>query len=75
MRRRLLGQFERLGEEGFRVLGVASRGVDRAHDTAVVGDETELIFAGFAVFVDPPKAERQRPSAALAAGRGRRSRS
>jgi hypothetical protein len=28
-RQALLGQFERLGEEGYRVLGVASRGVAR----------------------------------------------
>jgi P-type Mg2+ transporter len=55
VRQRLLGQFERLGEEGFRVLAVASRGVDRAHGNAVVDDETALTFAGFAVFVDPPK--------------------
>ena len=62
-RQALLGQFERLGEEGYRVLGVASRGVDRTHDNAVVGDEAALTFSGFAVFVDPPK-----PDAAAAIG-------
>ncbi len=55
MRATLIGQFERLGEQGYRVLGVASRTVDRKHDDAVVGDEVALTFAGFAVFVDPPK--------------------
>jgi magnesium-transporting ATPase (P-type) len=33
-----------------------SRLVDAAHATAVVGDETDLVFSGFAVFLDPPKA-------------------
>jgi Mg2+-importing ATPase len=49
-------QFEALGREGFRVLGIAWREVepDRAH--AVLDDETELVFAGMAAFVDPPKA-------------------
>jgi Mg2+-importing ATPase len=53
----LIEQFELLGEEGYRVLGVASRTVDRQHDSAVVSDEAALTFAGFAVFVDPPKAD------------------
>jgi Mg2+-importing ATPase len=65
-RQALLGQFERLGEEGYRVLGVASRSVDRAHDNAVVGDEAALTFAGFAVFVDPPKPDAATAIRALA---------
>ena len=55
MEKALLAQFERFGEEGYRVLAVASRSVERAHDNALVGDEAALTFAGFAVFVDPPK--------------------
>ena len=55
VRKAVLRQFEQLGEEGYRVLGVASRNVDRSHDDAVVGDEAALTFAGFVVFVDPPK--------------------
>jgi Mg2+-importing ATPase len=47
---------EGLGVQGFRVLGVASRVVDANHATAAIGDESELVFAGFAVFRDPPKA-------------------
>ena len=66
MRKVLLAQFERLGEEGYRVLGVASRSVDRAHDNAVVGDEAALTFAGFAVFVDPPKRDAAEAIRALA---------
>ena len=56
-RRQLLERFERLGDEGYRVLAVASRAVEPAHDTAAVGDETALTFAGFLLFVDPPKSE------------------
>jgi Mg2+-importing ATPase len=52
----LIRQFERLGEEGFRVLGIASRRVGPDCRTAHFSDETELVFAGFAAFLDPPKA-------------------
>jgi P-type Mg2+ transporter len=45
-----------LGGEGFRALGIAFRRVDADHDSAAVSDETELVFAGYAVFLDPPKA-------------------
>ncbi len=48
--------FDRLGEEGFRVLGIAWRDVPIDHPHAVVSDESELVFAGFAAFLDPPKA-------------------
>ncbi len=53
---RIRKQFDALGRDGFRVLGVAWREVapDRPH--AVVDDETELVLAGLAAFVDPPKA-------------------
>jgi Mg2+-importing ATPase len=47
--------FEALGSEGFRVLGIAWREVGPEQDHAAVGDERELIFAGFAGFLDPPK--------------------
>jgi Mg2+-importing ATPase len=56
-REALLERFERLGEEGYRVLGVASREMGLTHESAVVGDEAALVFAGFALFVDPPKAD------------------
>jgi P-type Mg2+ transporter len=45
-----------LGAQGFRALGIASRLVDASHDTAAIADESELVFSGFAVFLDPPKA-------------------
>jgi len=44
-----------LGTEGFKVLGIAWKSVAPDHDHAVVDDETELVFAGFAAFLDPPK--------------------
>jgi Mg2+-importing ATPase len=65
-RGRLLQRFEQLGEEGYRVLGVASRSLGREHDSAAVGDETRLTFAGFATFIDPPKADAAEAIRALA---------
>jgi Mg2+-importing ATPase len=56
-RRRLLQRFEQLGEEGYRVLGVASRTLGQEHSSCVVSDEIGLTFAGFAIFLDPPKAD------------------
>ncbi|TBR10508.1 MAG: magnesium-translocating P-type ATPase [Rugosibacter sp.] len=49
------GQQHALEEEGFRVLGIAWRQVSLDHPHAVVSDETELVLAGFAAFLDPPK--------------------
>jgi len=53
---RIQAQYDALSQEGFRVLGIASRPVALDHPHAVVTDETELVFAGFAAFLDPPKA-------------------
>jgi P-type Mg2+ transporter len=65
-RQRLLQRFEGLGEEGYRALGVASRAMPRSHDNAIVSDETGLTFAGFALFVDPPKTDAATAIQALA---------
>jgi Mg2+-importing ATPase len=62
-------QFEALSKEGFRVLGIASRQVGMDHTHAVVGDETELVFAGLAAFLDPPKESAKAALAGLAADR------
>lgn len=51
----LFALFEQLGAEGFRALGIATRSVASDHDTALLGDEAQLTFAGFAAFLDPPK--------------------
>ena len=48
--------FDEISKEGFRVLGIAYKKVARELNHAVVSDESELVFAGFAGFLDPPKA-------------------
>ena len=65
-RARINALFDSLGEEGFRVLGIAWRDVALDHPHAVVSDESELVFAGFAAFLDPPKASAAQALAALA---------
>ncbi|MFN4148736.1 MAG: magnesium-translocating P-type ATPase [Rhodocyclaceae bacterium] len=67
IRKRIAAVFEALGDEGFRALGIAWRGVPPDHPHAVVTDETELTFAGFAAFLDPPKASATTAIAHLAA--------
>ena len=50
---------ETLARDGFRVLGVAWKLVASTEHHAVIDDETELVFAGFAAFLDPPKKSAQ----------------
>ncbi len=57
----LLGRFETLCREGYRVLGIAWKNMPRSARGASRADESELVFTGFACFEDPPK-----PSAAVA---------
>ena len=59
--------FDNLGREGFRVLGIAWRQVGSNYPHAVVSDETELVFSGFAAFLDPPKESAKKALADLAA--------
>jgi Mg2+-importing ATPase len=54
-----------LETDGFRVLGIAWRDVPSNYSHAVVGDEAELVFAGFAAFLDPPKESAATALAAL----------
>ena len=49
--------FASLSLQGFRALGIAYRDVERSYAHAVVDDESELVFAGFAAFLDPAKPE------------------
>lgn len=51
-----LATLDRLGGEGFRVLGIALREVEPERDHAGIADENDLIFVGYAAFLDPPKA-------------------
>ncbi|APW41301.1 magnesium-translocating P-type ATPase [Rhodoferax saidenbachensis] len=53
---RINALFDSLSEEGFRVLGIAWKPVPQDHPHAVISDESALVFAGFAAFLDPPKA-------------------
>ena len=48
-------QYHALESDGLRVLGVAWREVPREQTAAVVNDESALVLAGFAAFLDPPK--------------------
>ncbi len=59
--------FEGLSVEGFRALGVAWRELGPDRPGATVADERDLIFAGFVVFFDPPKAGAGPAIAALGA--------
>lgn len=66
-RRLFKSTLDGLGAQGFRALGIASRLVDASHETAAISDESELIFSGFAVFLDPPKASAGATIQAMAA--------
>lgn len=55
-RGRLADLFDGFGHDGFRALGVAVKDAAPDRASAVVDDETGLTFAGFALFLDPPKA-------------------
>jgi Mg2+-importing ATPase len=50
---RLLHRLDELADDGFRVLGVAWRELASPH--ATVADESGLVFAGLAAFLDPPR--------------------
>ena len=58
-------QFHALCEEGFRVLGIAWRDEPPSQTHVVVSDEQDLVFAGYAAFLDPPKASAGAAIAAL----------
>ena len=62
-----LATLDGLGAQGFRALGVARRDVEPDHATAAIADESGMVFAGFAVFLDPPKASAGATIQALAA--------
>ena len=66
-RRTFAATLDALCEQGFRTLGIATRMVDPSHETATVTDESDLVFSGFAVFLDPPKASAGATIQAMAA--------
>jgi len=54
--KQLRKQYDKLSRDGFRVLAVAYKEVNRQQKKFGQQDETDLIFHGFASFLDPPKA-------------------
>ncbi len=60
-------RFAGLGDEGFRVLGVAWKVAPPELEHARIDDETLLNFCGFAAFEDPPKESAKAALATLAA--------
>ncbi len=55
-RARLTALLDEKSGQGFRCLGVAWRSLPAGRDRPAVEDEQDLVFAGYCVFVDPPKA-------------------
>ena len=50
----LLQQVNELSEDGFRVLAVATKKIDKRHAYSK-SDESDLILTGYLAFLDPPK--------------------
>ena len=67
LRAELQALFDRLSAQGFRLLGIANRAEPPDQEKAVLADEKGMTFAGFAVFLDPPKASASAALTELAA--------
>jgi Mg2+-importing ATPase len=67
LRVQLQTRFDDLSAQGLRLLGIASRPERADQSKADPADEKDLTFAGFAVFLDPPKASAEAALAALIA--------
>jgi Mg2+-importing ATPase len=52
-------RFGEWSEQGFRVIGLATKIIDGQHKAYSHADENGLTFAGFLLFFDPPKADVQ----------------
>jgi Mg2+-importing ATPase len=66
-RTRLEEEQQRLNEQGFRLIGVATRSVPADQTGLTLADEASLTFVGFCVFADPPKPDAAKAVADLAA--------
>jgi P-type Mg2+ transporter len=64
LRKRCRQTFDDFSAQGFRVLAVAYRSVDKA-DGFTVEDERSLIFAGYLAFADPPSPDAAASLAAM----------
>ena len=56
LRANILQEYERLSQDGFRVLGVAEKAISDTKKTYSKDNEKEMVFLGFIAFLDPPKA-------------------
>ncbi|MHC1759810.1 MAG: magnesium-translocating P-type ATPase [Negativicutes bacterium] len=54
-RQSILDRYQELAGQGYRTLGVAYKG-HLAEEACRVSDETDMVFLGFVVLYDPPKA-------------------
>jgi Mg2+-importing ATPase len=66
LRAEVRARFDELSGQGFRLLGIASCTEPADQSACVLADEKDLAFAGFAVFLDPPKLSAGAALAALA---------
>jgi Mg2+-importing ATPase len=66
LRASIEARFEAWSAQGYRVLGVASRAVAAQSEPYTRADERDLCFAGFLLFMDPPKADVRQTIADLA---------
>jgi len=57
--RRIEQKYYDLSAEGYRVLGVAYKKVREEKTVYSINDESEMVFLGFAAFLDPPKESAQ----------------
>lgn len=55
-RERIAALIDARGREGLRLLGIARRPMPAERGELAAEDETDLVFVGFVVFLDPPKA-------------------
>jgi Mg2+-importing ATPase len=62
----LLARFEAVGEQGLRVLAVATRTLPGERTHVAPEDESGLAFAGYVTFFDPPRPDAARALGALA---------
>ncbi|ORX99356.1 magnesium-translocating P-type ATPase [Basidiobolus meristosporus CBS 931.73] len=60
-RKRLQSLNNELNKDGLRVIAVAYRALDRDYKNITAAQETQMVFAGYIAFLDPPK-----PSTSLA---------
>ena len=65
-RRDLVTRYEALGDQGLRVLAVATRGFAAGKTHVGPADESELVFVGFVSFADPPRHDAAAALAGLA---------